>query len=651
MERLVRARVLLAEAEALGVTIDDLVAAASSSSAFSPGGGSRRAVAPVPTLAEYVDTVAPSFSASTAATYRSNWRVAVARFGDRPIDSLDADDCEAVLADAVRRAQQRRPGSDGRSSRENCVAALRALFGRAERSGLLTKNPARELDKPRRRASRRRALDDTELAEALDAVRTTSQDPDLDLLLVRFHLESGARREGALNLRLGDLDARRSTVLLREKFGLEGEQPVPPSLVVAVEGHARARESTGGQAPVFRSRRGEPITRRRYKHSVRLGPGRAAVVGPHPGHGARPAPHRRRRHRADRRLLGGRGLPRPRPKLGHRHLLAGTDRRGGRRGRGADRRTTPTGTATGRSPMSVTMLDTSSWTPAERQAAARDAYRASGYRLSGAELGRRFGRSARWGRAQIQVVATEDRAAAGGSQGRKDDSPVAAAEEATAAEALPSAAAGKGDDPGAPSVAASGSNGAANPARAAATGNASGGRHAGEAAKALASGPASRAAAASLSAPDGRRKLTAATGSHTAEPEVPAAVRWASAGAVVAVAFVAAVASYTHMLDLARQAGEGRLALVLPISVDGLVVAGSTTMVVRRRHGRGGGWLAWLAVGLGIGASLAANVVKDAAGNGWRRSWDGVTDDYGPYPEHDTHDSPWGPVAIEGCSS
>jgi integrase len=257
MDRLVRARVLLAEAEALGLTVDDLVAAAASA------GGPRSSPA-VPTLAEYVETVAPSFSANTAATYRSYWRVAAARFGDRPVASIDADDCEAVLADAVRRAQQRRPGSDGRSSRENCIAALRALFGRAERAGLLTKNPARELDKPRRRASRRRALDDTELAEALDAVRTTSQDPDLDLLLVRFHLESGARREGALNLRLGDLDLRRSTALLREKFGLEREQPLPPSLVAALESHARGRGASGGQAPVFRTKRGDPVTRRRY---------------------------------------------------------------------------------------------------------------------------------------------------------------------------------------------------------------------------------------------------------------------------------------------------------------------------------------------------------------------------------------------------
>lgn len=83
-------------------------------------------------------------------------------------------------------------------------------------------------------------------------------------------------------------------------------------------------------------------------------------------------------------------------------------------------------------------------------------------------------------------------------------------------------------------------------------------------------------------------------------PDVPAAVRRASAGAVGAVAFVAAVASYTHMLDLARHAGEGRLTPLLPISVDGPVVAGSTTIVVRRRNARGG-WLAWLAVGSASG--------------------------------------------------
>lgn len=259
--------------------------------------------------------------------------------------------------------------------------------------------------------------------------------------------------------------------------------------------------------------------------------------------------------------------------------------------------------------MSVTMLDTSSWTAAGRQAAARDAYRASGYRLSGAELGRRFGRSGRWGRAQIQAVATEDRAAATGKRDGDDVSPVAATDGGTAAEELPPAAASKAVAPGAPSAAATGSAAAANPRRVAAAGGSTGVQRTGAAAAAAMTGSGTRAIAASRSVPAGRREVTAAAGTEPAEPDVPAAVRWASAGAVIAVASVAAVASYTHMLDLARHAGEGRLALLLPISVDGLVVAGSTTMVVRRRHGHGGGWLAWLAFSLGIGASLGANVV------------------------------------------
>jgi len=85
-----------------------------------------------------------------------------------------------------------------------------------------------------------RLLDDTEIGELVDAVRTTSNDPDLDLLLVRFHLETGARRQGALNLELRDLDVRRATVWLREKNDHQREQPVSPSLV-ALLGRAAGR--------------------------------------------------------------------------------------------------------------------------------------------------------------------------------------------------------------------------------------------------------------------------------------------------------------------------------------------------------------------------------------------------------------------------
>jgi len=85
-------------------------------------------------------------------------------------------------------------------------------------------------------------------------------------------------------------------------------------------------------------------------------------------------------------------------------------------------------------------------------------------------------------------------------------------------------------------------------------------------------------------------------------------VRWTTTGAVLAVALVAAVASYEHMRALAETAGEGWRAWLLPISVDGLAVAASMTMLVRRRARQPSGALAWAALLLGLGASLAANV-------------------------------------------
>jgi integrase len=59
-------------------------------------------------------------------------------------------------------------------------------------------------------------------------------------LLTEFHLETGARREGALNLALDDLDERRSTVWLHEKFSKEREQPISPSLLARIKALARA---------------------------------------------------------------------------------------------------------------------------------------------------------------------------------------------------------------------------------------------------------------------------------------------------------------------------------------------------------------------------------------------------------------------------
>src|SRR4029453_4496772 len=98
---------------------------------------------------------------------------------------------------------------------------------------------------------------------------------------------------------------------------------------------------------------------------------------------------------------------------------------------------------------------------------------------------------------------------------------------------------------------------------------------------------------------------------------VPPWVRVVTTASVLAVALVAAVASYEHMRALAELAGGGGRSCLLPISVDGLAVAASMTMLVRRRCGQPAGALPWVALLLGLGASLAANVAAPGAPGGF----------------------------------
>lgn len=247
-----RARVLLAEARALGLDLADLIAADTTSAAR------------IPTVADYLESVESTFTAATAATYRPHWRLAVARLGDRRLVEVTIEDLTLVVDDAETRARRLRPASTGRASRETCVAALRAVFARAAAAGLINGNPAAALAKPRRARSRRRALDDLEVAEVIAAVRITSRDPDLDLLLLRFHLETAARRQGAPNLRRIDLDPKRATIWLRETGDSEREQPVSPSLVALLEHHHDHRAPSDTDGPLFRTRDGRPMSARRY---------------------------------------------------------------------------------------------------------------------------------------------------------------------------------------------------------------------------------------------------------------------------------------------------------------------------------------------------------------------------------------------------
>lgn len=86
-------------------------------------------------------------------------------------------------------------------------------------------------------------------------------------------------------------------------------------------------------------------------------------------------------------------------------------------------------------------------------------------------------------------------------------------------------------------------------------------------------------------------------------------VRWLTTITVVLLAVIAAAVSYRHLHMLAVQHGETTWsASLLPLSVDGMILAASLSLLADSRRGKRGGLLPWLLLILGSLASVAANI-------------------------------------------
>jgi hypothetical protein len=91
-------------------------------------------------------------------------------------------------------------------------------------------------------------------------------------------------------------------------------------------------------------------------------------------------------------------------------------------------------------------------------------------------------------------------------------------------------------------------------------------------------------------------------------------IRLSTALAVLGVAAVAPVASYEHAYDLVWAHGEtGWTARMVPLTVDGLIYATSMVMLDSVRRKTPVPALARWLLGLGIAATLAANVARSWA--------------------------------------
>lgn len=243
---------------------------------------------------------------------------------------------------------------------------------------------------------------------------------------------------------------------------------------------------------------------------------------------------------------------------------------------------------------------------AELQAAARAAYRRSaqqGAPLTGAEIGRRFGRSARWGRDRIaearSAAGSHDPVAETGTGGGHGDShgshrhPFEAdggnRSESRGHNGSQPAAAGQDSDV-APMWPANGNNGRST------------------------ASPGTRRFDTPIGQAGTKREGRPPAPTVLATPgptaEVPAWVGWLAALSQLLVAVAAAVASVDHLAEVARLAGTtGWKVWLLPASVDGLATAAAVALYRAHRLRIPPGAVAWLALIGGVAVSVAGNIV------------------------------------------
>jgi len=85
------------------------------------------------------------------------------------------------------------------------------------------------------------------------------------------------------------------------------------------------------------------------------------------------------------------------------------------------------------------------------------------------------------------------------------------------------------------------------------------------------------------------------------------------AAVVCAVAAFTAVVSYSHIYGLGREHGQdGTAARLLPLSVDGLILAASLVLLHEARNGRDAPGMARFMLWLDIAATIGANIAYGA---------------------------------------
>ncbi|WP_250032833.1 tyrosine-type recombinase/integrase [Paractinoplanes maris] len=222
----------------------------------------------VPTFDEYILQVAAGVVAGTRRVYDTYWRRIRERWGHRRLDEPTPLEITQFAQEVRDGAVVRRNHRGGAGAAEHLIAAFRCIYRYAVADRLIEagNNPAARVDKPHRQPSLRHALPDPALAAIVKVAGETRNDPNLDLLILRPHIETACRRGGALAIRRHDLDTDQCLVLLRDKGQTQRWQPISPTLTAALVAHHNERSDGSPDEQLLRYRSGRAVGRRRYDH-------------------------------------------------------------------------------------------------------------------------------------------------------------------------------------------------------------------------------------------------------------------------------------------------------------------------------------------------------------------------------------------------
>jgi integrase/recombinase XerC len=223
---------------------------------------------PMPTFDEYIQRVSQAVTGGTRRVYSTYWNRVREAWGSRRLDEPTPLEIKQLAERVKGQVVVRRNSRGGRTAAEHLIACLRCVYRYAVADRLIADidNPATRVAKPRRLASTRRALTDKQLAMIVDVAGSTGNDPELDAMILRLHIETACRRGGALALRPSDLDGDQCLVQLHEKGETVRWQPVSPTLMRRLIEHHEERPSAVTDDHLLRYRTGKPITNRRYDH-------------------------------------------------------------------------------------------------------------------------------------------------------------------------------------------------------------------------------------------------------------------------------------------------------------------------------------------------------------------------------------------------